>query len=274
MNLNAWRRLMRRSLLLAASAGAVFAPATAFASPWGRPDGALFVSSRADYFRARGEFIDDGVNATPDLFERLESNTYAELGLTPKVMIGAKAIYGSSWISNEVETRGGTGFSEIEGFIQRTLWRGDNGVAAMRIAGAAPSRFDAGVRPGLKSDGADLELRFLYGRNLMAAPVKIFSAVEIGYRRRFGDAADQIRLDAMAGVEPALRFLFLVETFTTLSARNEAPGGADFDVFKVQPSLVWRATRRCSLQAGVTHEAAGRGLALGDTYFLGLWTEF
>ncbi|MFQ5564034.1 MAG: hypothetical protein ACE5FO_10750 [Parvularculaceae bacterium] len=268
------RRRLRRFPILFAAPALILSTAPALGSPWGRQDGAAFISTRADYFRARGNFFVGGPEQEEGRFSRFESNTYAEYGLTPAITLGAKAVYGSSWITNGVETRGGTGFSEIEGFVQTTLWRGRKDIVSLRLTGGAPSRFDTGVRPGLKNDGADLEARALYGRNIAAAPVKIFSAVELGYRRRFGDAADQARLDVMAGFEPSPRLLLLVETFSTLSMRNEAPGGADFDAVKIQPSIVWRAAKRWSVQAGMTHEAAGRGLVLGNTYFVGLWTEF
>lgn len=246
----------------------------ACASAWGQQKNSLFISSRADYFRANGSFLSAAGEETRQRFERFESNTYAEFGLTPDVTIGAKAVYGSSWLSNEFEQQSATGFSEIEGFVQRRLWRGAAGVGALRITGAAPARFDTGVRPGLRSDGADLEARLLYALNIITSPVKIISGGEIGYRRRFGDAADQIRFDAQILIEPSDRFLLIVETFSTLSVRNENLNGADFDVFKIQPSAVWRFGRHASVQIGLTHEAAGRGLVLGNTYFVGLWTVF
>lgn len=248
--------------------------APAIASPWGQESGALFISSRSEYFRANSTLPStNGIGAT-QRFERLESNTYAEFGLTRDILVGAKAVYGSSGIANGSGVQSATGFSEFEGFVQRRLWQGANSVGAIRLAGAAPTRFNTGVRSGLRSDGADAEIRFLYGRNLITRPVKIFNATELGYRRRFGDAADQIRLDALIGVETTSRFLMIVETFSTLSIRNENFGGADFDVFKIQPSVVMHFNPHWSLQAGLTHEAAGRGLDLGNTFFIGLWTSF
>jgi hypothetical protein len=43
---------------------------------------------------------------------------------------------------------------------------------------------------------------------------------------------------------------------------------------KIQPSLVYRFSRRWTVQAGVTEEIASRNLALGRTYFIGLWSAF
>ncbi|MEM6539226.1 MAG: hypothetical protein AAF668_16035, partial [Pseudomonadota bacterium] len=60
----------------------------------------------------------------------------------------------------------------------------------------------------------------------------------------------------------------------TLSVRNETPGGADFDIVKIQPSLVWRFSPSLSVRAGGLFEIAGRNLSLGRGAFIALWTEF
>ncbi len=263
------RSIVARACMCAAAAGAV---TQASASPWGREPGRLFLSTRADYFLARAE-ADDPMATGPIRFERYETNNYAELGVGWKTTIGAKAVYGSSTFFDGFSAFSASGFSEIEAFAQREILRSSSHVLALRLAGAAPVRFSTGVRPDSASDGADIEARIVYGRNLMARPIKMFATGEVGYRRRFGSGADQIRADFLVGVEPSRRILALVDLFSTVSI-GAATGGADYDVIKVQPSLVWRTTKRWSLQAGVTHEAWGRNLLLGDTYFLSLWTQF
>lgn len=266
-----------RKSAITAGASALLAAATAAipadASPWGREPGRLFLSTRADYFLARAD-AGDPLALGQQRFERIESNAYAEFGVARRATIGLKVVYGTSSYFDGFETISASGFSEIEGFVQRELARDDAQVLAVRVAGGAPSRFASGVRPGLANDGADVEARLVYGRTMLLRPVKIFAAAETGYRRRFGDGANQFRGDLTVGVEPSRRLLAMVEMFSTASLGDAAPGGADYDVVKIQPSLAWRATRRWSLHAGVTLEAWGRNLLLGDTWFLGLWAEF
>ncbi len=88
------------------------------------------------------------------------------------------------------------------------------------------------------------------------------------------DDADQLRMLTTIGIEPSDCWTLLVDTFSVKSLRNERLDGADYDVLKIQPSIVWRATKRFSLQAGVSKEITGRNLALGATYFIGLRTRF
>jgi len=227
-----------------------------------------------DYFRATLPDIVIPGGVLEDRFERIESNFYVEYGLTRKTTMGAKALYGTSWQTRGATTETASGFSEIEGFVQRQVFRTSAHVGAVKLMAARPSDFSSGVRSGLQSDGFDLEAQFGYGRTVKTEPFKVFITGAAGYRRRFGDAADQIRLNASIGVEPSKRFLFLIESFSTISVRNHDAFGADYDIVKIQPSIVWRISPRFSAQAGLSEEVAGRNLALGRTFFIGLWTRF
>jgi len=248
--------------------------APALASPWGQADGRIFIASHVDYFRTALPDIVFSGGVIESRFERTESNFYVEYGLTQKTTLGAKARYGTTWLTSGATIETASGFSEIEGFVQRQVFRTPAHVGAVKLIAARPSDFSSGVRAGLQSDGFDLEAQFSYGRTVKVEPFKVFMTGEAGYRRRFGDAADQVRLNASIGVEPSSRLLLLVDTFSTVSVGNEKTGGADYDIVKIQPSIVWRVSPRFSAQAGLSEEVAGRNLALGRTFFIGLWTRF
>ena len=258
-------------LIVGAFAGACLAPACA--SPWAREKGRLFLSSRANYFVSTGDApLPEATE--PPRFERIDSDVYAEFGLNSRLSVGGKVIYGNAAFFDGFSTASVSGFAEIEGHIQHTILRSRRHALSVKLAAATPTRFENGGRPGVFSDGVDAELRALYGRNMIRRPVKIYASVEAGYRRRFGDGADQIRADALIGVEPLKSVLVLAEVLSRTSVRNESPGGADYDVLILQPSAVWRFSKRMGVQAGLTHEAVGRNLVRGDGYFLALWTEF
>lgn len=252
------------------TAAALAGLAGAQASPWARPDGELLVISSAKYFRA------DLTSQDPDggEFQRIESDTYVEYGVTENVMIGGKAIYGSTWLTRAGATQSSSGFTEIEGFAQYQFLRSNKQAGSVKLSVAKPAAFQSGARENFQSDSIDAEIAALYGRNVLFEPVKVFAAVETGYRKRFGDAADLIRSQITVGVEPGDRWVFLLEGFSTVSLRNEDPGGADFDIIKIQPSVVYRFNRRWAIQAGMNEEIEGRNLALGRTFFLGVWSAF
>ena len=267
---------MRSGAAIKLSGGAIallllaFAGSPASASPWARLDGEILVISGMNYFRS------DLSSQDPKggFFESLENDTYLEFGLTEDITIGGKAVYGTSWLTNSAGAFSDSGFSEIEGYAQYQFLRTIKHAASVKLSAGKPAAFQSGARSDLESGGADLELAGLYGRNVMFEPVKIFVAGEAGFRKRFGENADLLRTQATIGVEPGKHWVLLLETFAAVSMRNESDGGADYDIVKIKPSVVYRFNRRWAVQAGVTEEVVDRNLARGRTYFIGLWSAF
>lgn len=242
------------------------------ASPWARTDGEILIISRAEYFST--DLTPANVGEPIGQFQRLESNNYFEYGLTESVTIGGKAIYGTTWLNNAAVSQSQSGFSELEGFGQYQILRSNKHAVSIRVAAATPVQLQSGARTSLMGKGVDLDFSALYGRDLLFKPVKIFTAAELGYRKNIGENADQIRTQITFGIEPHRRVLVLVEAFGTMSMQNHQKDGADFDIVKLQPSLVIKATERWSIQAGLNREVAGRNLELGRTFFIGLWSRF
>lgn len=262
-------------ILRAALLCAVFATgATAHASAWSRENGRLLIIARADYFTSDLGLINVGGADVSGMFERFESNTYLEYGVTDRWMIGGKVFYGTSWLTRGPDTETASGVTEYEAFAQYQIFRNAFHAGAIKVAGGVPSDFESGARPSLETDGFDLEAAALYGRTLSFEPVATFINVELGYRKRISDAADQLRFLTTIGIEPSNRWALLLDTYSVKSLQNERNNGVDFDVIKIQPSVVWSASKRFSIQAGVTEEVAGRNINLGRTYFIGLRTQF
>ncbi|MDZ7628159.1 MAG: hypothetical protein U5J99_07085 [Parvularculaceae bacterium] len=246
------------------AASALF-PLTADASPWNRADGGIFVSTRTDYFRSSTDI---------SAFERVDTDTYVEWGVTDRWMAGGKAVFGSSFITDTDGSRTVSGFGESDVFVQRQLQRGEHSATSLRAAGVWSGDITDGARPGETAGGFDIDLRALHGRDILLKPFKVFIAAEAGYRHRLSDAADQARAEFLVGLEPSRRLLVLLEAQSIISIQNNASGFDDFDVIKAQGTLVWRATKRWSVTAGVRTEFAARNIEPGDAYSLGFWTEF
>ncbi|MGF1543828.1 MAG: hypothetical protein ACFB00_04905 [Parvularculaceae bacterium] len=260
-----------RASFAALLAAIVVSSFDANAAPWTRRPGDVFLETRADYFTSR-------TDATR--FERLETVTYGELGAPFATMIGGRVAYGRTWTGDAAgPSIVSDGVSEAEVFLQKTICRDDDDKNALsaRFGAVRPARFST-ARPGLAVDGFDVEGRLLYGRNLTLPPFKTFAIAEAGFRRRFGAAADQLRLDAGLGVEPTNRLLALFEVQSKISLRNETfdPDGlgADFDVVRFQGSIVVRIDRRTALRVGGAVETAARNVEPGRTAFVGVWSRF
>lgn len=242
----------------------------ATASPWARPPGELLIINTSDYFHA------DLTREDPRgaVFDRIDANVYVEFGLARHVTVGGKAVYSTAWLTRQSRADSSAAFSEIELFAQYEILRDARQAASVRIAAARAAPFGASAANALKTEDGDLELAALYGRDFPQFPVKIFAAAEAGFRRRFGAPADQLRFQATFGVEPHRRIVILAEGLGTLSVRNEADDGADYDRIRLQGSVIWRFTPRFALQLGAGKDIATRRLAPGESYFIGVWTAF
>ena len=268
--------ITRSSLGALAAWGAAIA--TANASPWARPQGELLVISQTNVFRSSETVSSDGVFVR-QRFERIETDLYLEYGLTPSITLGGKTVYGASRLrrgEDNIDTA--SGFSEFGGFAQYQFRRNDREAASIRIGASSPSSLDDGARAETASDGVDADIALLYGRNLDIAPFGVFIGLDAGYRKRFSDAADQVRLQADIGAKPGERWMLLLQSFGEISLRNETSSGADFDIVKINPSIVRRfgnpQTGRWSVQIGYSEEVAGRNVALGRRAFFSVWTVF
>lgn len=251
---------------LAATAAAFFAVCgAAHASPWNREDGGLFVSTTANYYSSKSALSS---------YSRIDSDTYLEFGLTPAWMLGGRISYGTSNSASAAGSGTDSGLNEAELYLQRQLQHGAHSATGVKLSGIRSGRLSIDTQSGAPTPNMEFEIRALHGRDIILQPFKVFAAGETAYRRRLDGDADQIRADALLGIEPGSQLLFLLEAQSIISLRNEEPGFADFDLYKGQASVVWRRSRRWSFAAGARKEFATRNIESGTSFFLGLWSEF
>lgn len=254
-----------RSFLAATAASFYAACAAAHASPWNREDGGLFFSTTANYYSSKSALSS---------YSRTDSDTYLEFGLTPAWMLGGRISYGTSNSESAAGAVTDSGLNEAELYLQRQLLRGAHSATSVKFSGIRSGRLSIDAKSGASTPNMEFEIRALHGRDIILQPFKVFAVGETAYRRRLGGDADQIRADALIGIEPASQFLFLFEAQSIISLKNEDPGFADFDLYKGQASIVWRRSRRWSFAAGARKEFATRNIEAGTSFFLGLWSEF
>lgn len=256
---------MGERTFLVAAAAFFAASFSAQASPWNREDGALFVSTTADYYWSK---------TAVSRYTRINSDTYLEFGLTPAWMLGGRVSYGTSISDSAAGSITDSGLNEAELYLQRQLLRGAHSATSLKLSGSRSGSLSTDAQSGAPTPNMEFEIRALHGRDIVLKPFKIFATTEVAYRRRIGGDADQIRADALVGIEPGSRFMFLLEAQSIISLRNEDRGFADFDLYKGQASVIWRKSRRWSFAAGARKELATRNIAPGTSLFLGVWSEF
>lgn len=230
----------------------------------------MLIISRANYFQS---------DLTPQdpaggMFRNADTDTYFEYGLADDIMIGGKVVYGTSWLTRDRETIIDGGFSALEGYAQYQFVRNENHAASVKITAGKTAAFQSEARAQLAGDGVDIEIAALYGRDFRFGKTKLFVAAESGYRKRFGASSDIIRSQLTVGFEPGARWVFLVDGYSIVSLRNEDELGADYDVLKIQPSILYRINHRWAVQAGVAKDISTRTVSPGKSAFFSLWSAF
>ena len=262
------KQAFRLTILLAI---ANIASGQSVASPWPQETRAGILITSLNYFHSSDCLESDCDERSS--FDRLDTSTYGEYGLARNLTLIGKFSYGQTWATFRDLQSVNRGVTNAELGVQHTFSR-KGGVWSARTIIALPPDENSGVRGAFISDSVDVEAAVLYGANLTTGPNKLFTAIDIGYRKRFGDGADFIRAQSTLGYEIGDRFLLLGDVFADISMRNESLNGADYDVVKLQPSIVFAVTPRWSLQASMTEEIAGRNINTGRTFSIGIWTRF
>lgn len=262
---------MRRVLaaLLAASGPAL-------AGAWPQEPGVWQIITTTTVYRvSTAGFDPQGRPVTASRYGKVEISPYIEVGLTPEWTLGAQPRL------TFAETRSGGrrertfGLADNDVFLRRVLARGQNDVLSAQALVGIPGGYDPDDRPALGEDNVDLEARLLYGRGFgLGGGASGFAEIQAAFRHRTGNPADQVRVDITFGVRPSPPWLLLVQTFSQISRRNARGEGSDYDVHKLQISVVRDITPSIAVQLGGYREFEGRRVALGSAVIAAVWLRF
>ncbi len=236
----------------------------AAASPWGKEKGEIFIASETRNFQSP---------------EFLQSSTglYVEFGATDKWMAGGKVEYANQQYGGAFPSIA-SGLSTVEFFAQREISRTDRNVAALKVTYAAPTKLQRQlVLPDIRySDltyGNAVEGALSFGHSFNETG-SIFASAELGYRYSLGDDADQFRADFLAGMKPTKNWMLLLKSSHTLSLQNGAINGIDYDVHRIEPSVIFSRPDKPSYGLSYSHDISGRHLSTGSAITFSIWNEF
>lgn len=145
-------------------------------------------------------------------------------------------------------------------------------VFAARLLYAAPSALRSqALGRALDDRDAAVEAAALWGQS----NERSFVAVDAGYRRSLGADAHQFRGQMTYGRYLGRRVMLLTDVNITAGLGGVDPGGADYDVVKLTPSLLVvladRKKTRLDLRAGLSVDLVTRGTDPSRAGFIELW---
>jgi len=252
----------------------------AWAGAWTQEQGRGQLITTVTAYRVTSGYDRDRKRVDQTRFEKLELQPYFEYGVTAWLTVGAAPSY--QWLSSgtgDARDRN-QGLADAELFARTRLYRDEAQVVSAQGMVRVPMGYSTRDTPALGYDQVDLEARLLYGRSGRIGWGDWFVNLEGAYRWRLDTPADEVRLDLTAGLRPWERWQLLAQSFNIIGMRNAGggptvqPSAPDYDLFKLQLSVVYDLTPTWSVQFGGYTEYAGRNTGAGNALLVALWTRF
>lgn len=261
------------------------------ASAWNQAPGHGQIILTTSFYRTGSSFDQNG-NSQPfgyvGDFRQLLTAAYGEIGLNRRDALifnipGEFLRFSNQYGASEAQSAG-----DVELAWKHRLSRLKSPLAwSAQVLVMFPA-YSATINPAPGNHQQDIEARMLLGRGRELGKgskprPNFFWDIEAAYRYRSGAPADQFRGDATLGVDlPHAHLMLLGQLFTITSLQNGSPlsltsnpnAQSDFDLYKVQPSLVVHLGKRTSMQGGWNTAFRGRNTGTGQTVIFAIWKTF
>lgn len=264
-----------------------------YAAAWNQEKGAHQLILNTSYYTSNKSFTKSGAEASSARFNKFELNPYYEYGATSDITVGMNTFL--QHVRQKVDTipKQQTRLTSIELFARKQLYRKGNWAVAVQPLIKIPGAYDENNQPNLGEKQISTELRFLAGYSFKAAlpslpfssnvkktPHSHFINVEAAVRHHAEQGKDEIRIDPTLGIRTSEATLFMLQGFSTFGvgpAGNAALQGGNpfnYDLIKVQGSVVKTITPKTSIQLGAFQDIWGRNIGKGSGGLLSLWYQF
>ncbi len=258
-----------------------FWSATGLSAAWTLPRGTAEAIVTMSYYTVNQRFDLNGDRISQPRFTKLDTEAFAQYGVTDKVTAGVNLRLQHLTSDASSGTVSSTGIGETDIFVRRRLLQLLNTVVSIQGLVKTPE-LTGSANPALGFGQTDLELRLLVGNSGDLGIGSYFIDAEGALRKRFGDPADEFRMDATIGVRPLGmgKWMFMLQSFNTVGL-GDANGtavvqtsGLDAQRYQLQLSAVFDLAPMLSLQAGVLHDIAGVDSGAGTAVVAGVWLRF
>lgn len=253
----------------------------AHAGAWTQEKGKLQVILNQTLYATDTYYDNQKHERSQPLYRKYELNPYLEYGLADGVTIGANVSLqrvAQDVAAGGVMTNYGIGDSEFFGRVR--LLQRDNFVLSAEPLVKLPSPESAASMPKIGASHPDAGLGLAGGYGFGSRSKPHFADLYLGYRYRFGDPRDQIKLAATLGYSLTPRWMVMPQLF--LTKRRQGPrmvaftqsSGDDYDLGKPQLSVVYKLNEKTHVQGGAFLHAAGKNTGAGGGVLLSVWRNF
>jgi len=216
-----------------------------------------------------------GNRVKQDRFSKIDYNPYLEYGLSDSVTLGLSPSF-QYLRQNGVNN---LGLADTEIFARKKIWSNDNSVFSIQplIKLFGPySEYDA-LALGKKQ--VDIEFRTLYGKSFELFGEDMFVNFETAYRKRMEAPSDELRFDVGVGMK-RVGGMFLFQSFNIITLgdkatlSNEIVNSSDFNMSKLQFSVVEDINDKVSVQLGIFKNVWAENTGGGGGILFSVWLNF
>jgi hypothetical protein len=255
------------SLLIAATAGPVIAGA------WTQGKGKGQVIAAGTVTRSTHEFDDEGDAVPIPRYDKAEANILFEYGLTDWLTVMAQPQLMWTGIAQPTDAEAsGLGYTDLG--ARARLWSDKDSVFSAQAFARAPGQHDEDNAAAVGKTDPEFDIRALYGRSFTLDGKGAFIDAQLGYRFRFDDPPNEVRLDLTFGIRPDPKLLLLAQSFNTFADGSAQGVFADGREHKVQLSAVWELDAVWSVQLGGIATIAGENSLRERGVIAAIWRKF
>ncbi len=243
--------------------------AGAFTLPSG--DGILFATTL--FSRSAQNFDSKGFPSLSAKTIKREFSLYGEYGVTDWLTAVGQTTLASRSVGG-LQPDNFSGFDYTAIGARARFFRSEHFVASiegnLRIPGASDN-----LRPAeIGHTGVETDLRLQGGASFALWSWQSFADTSLGYRFRNGDPPSEYRADFTFGTRPLARWLWLLQSFNTISNGRGQNGFPAQREHKIQASIVYDIDKAWSVQLGTVATVAGKNMTRDLGGFAGVWRRF
>lgn len=250
--------------------------AQAFAGAWTQDAGKGQLIVNGLYYTTDTLYNNQGNKNSQARYSKYELNPYLEYGLADGITVGSNLSLQRA--SQSGQSNWGIGDSEF--FLRARLWQRDGFVLSAEPMFKLPSPEDSRETPQLGGRHPDVGMGLSAGYGFSAWGQNHFADLDVGYRYRFADPKDQVKIAATVGLGVTSNWMVMPQAFATLRASKPdvvsftQSSGDDYNLVKLQLSAVYKYSDTTSLQFGAFSHFDGRNVGAGEGVLLSVWKKF
>ena len=252
---------------------AVVSVKPAFAGAWTQQEGKGLVIVNSAHSTADQRFDDAGNTIPAKDFQKTEIRVYLEYGLTDWATVIAQP----EWRHKETGPARGEevdGLGRVDAGLRVRLWQNDSSVFSVQASGRMPGASDELAPANGGDTDWEADARILYGRGFPVLGRHAFTDMQLGYRFRFGDPADELRFDLTTGIDITPKILALFQSFNSISVGEAKGPYLPTREHKLSAGLVYRFDEDWSFQIGGILTVGGANVLEERGAVLGIWRSF